>query len=322
MQRVAVYFNQFSSNADLLHWKKVIESTLFRYQLNFKIPISLDKLEEELKRDMAWGVDYIIGIGGDGTANRIIQTVAGGKAALFFIPAGTANDLCHQLKIKGDKQSILNIFKEHYHQHIDLIQINQSYMATNGGLGIANDVALKINRYRKVIPGFKWLMSKLGGKIYSLILVLHLCTRPLKRLHLRLESYLWNGPKDLKASMVFINNQPVLGNSFRLAPETVNNDGSFNVLVLTHSSLVGLMRAIIRVKWGKFPTDDPNFISFETKQLKITQLGAKPLVFFGDGEQLTEDKVFEIGIIDQFLKVSGSRGEEGPIGLDTIRPLL
>ena len=158
MQRVTVYFNQYTSNADLLRWKKVIEESLFRYQLSFKTPICLDSLEEELKRDLAWGVDTIIGIGGDGTANRIIQTTAGSKASLFFFPAGTANDLCHQLKIKGSKENILDIFKEHYQQHIDLISINNCYMATNGGLGITNDVATKINLYRKKVPGFKWLM--------------------------------------------------------------------------------------------------------------------------------------------------------------------
>lgn len=322
MQRVAVYFNQFSSNADLLRWKKEIEESLFRYQLNFKCPISLDNLELELKRDLAWGVDYIIGIGGDGTANRIIQAVAGSKTALFFIPAGTANDLCHQLKIKGDKQNILDIFKEHYHHNIDLITINNCFMATNGGLGVANDVAKKINIYRKRLPGFKWLMSKLGGKIYSIVLVLHLLTRPLKRMKLQLKSYQWNETKNVDTAMLFVNNQAVLGNSFRLAPHTKNNDGSFNVLILTHRNLLGLLRAIIRVKWGSFPTDDPNFLSFETKQLTITHREMKELTFFGDGEQLTVSTKFEIGIIDRYLKVSGSKGQEDmPISLDVIRPI-
>lgn len=322
MQRVSVYFNQFSSNADLLRWKKAIEESLFRYHLNFKTPICLENLEEELKRDIAWGVDTIIGIGGDGTANRIIQTTAGSKASLFFIPAGTANDLCHQLEISGSKENILDIFKQHHCHHIDLITINDCFMATNGGLGVANEVAEKINIYRKNIPGFKWLMSKLGGKIYSIVLVMHLLTRKLKRLDLSLRCYQWEGEKRIKASMLFINNQAVLGNSFRLAPHTVNNDGSFNVLILAHTNIFSLMRAIIAVKLGKFPQHDPYFISFETMQLSVKYLGDEEITFFGDGEQLLKGRNFEIGIIDQYLKVQGKKKiEPTSIGLDEIRPL-
>ena len=49
MQRVSVYFNQFSSNADLLRWKKVIEEIEEMHEIeNFKSQKPNSKNQEEL----------------------------------------------------------------------------------------------------------------------------------------------------------------------------------------------------------------------------------------------------------------------------------
>ncbi|MCK5884370.1 MAG: NAD(+)/NADH kinase [Bacteriovoracaceae bacterium] len=304
MKRVAVYFNEHSSNANLGTWRRELSEALYRYKVEFKSPLGLDMLSKELKRDVQNGVDSIIGIGGDGTANLMAQEIAGGKIKMFFIPAGTANDLCNQLKVTGDINDLVNIFKTESTLTMDVITINDSKMLTNGGVGLPNVVAERINRYRHTLPGFKRAMKFIGGKIYSMMLGLELITGRYQLYEFNVSSeQLPISGKNLRCPMILVNNQAVLGNSFRIAPETSNNDGHYNVTIFTHKSKLSLLKCIFSVKvMGIIPHSDPNFHSFETSALKIESLSGT-MVFFGDGEQLTESTIFNIGIEHKNLEL-------------------
>ncbi len=325
MKRVTVYFNEHSSNASLLVWRKNLAEALFRYDVTFKTPISLDMLSTELKKDVKNGVDAIIGIGGDGTANRMAQEVAGHNIKVFFIPAGTANDLCNQLNVGGDANNLINIFKSAQTTHIDTITINDSCMLTNGGLGLPNIVAERINRYRHSVPGFKKVMKLLGGRVYSLMLGIELFVGSYKKYRFSV-----SGPelpidgKELRCPMILVNNQAVLGNSFRIAPETSNTDGRFNVTIFTHKNKLSFLKCVVMVKiLGIIPKESPDFIAFETNSIEIKALDSE-MVFFGDGEQLVKSNHFNIGIKHQNMELiskKGSTSEESGISLDAVSRL-
>ena len=93
MQKITVYLNKKASNTSYNHWKKKITRQLFRSHLIFKTPSSIEELNQSLKEDIEEKVDAIISVGGDGTANTVIQNIAGFGGSLLVIPAGTANDL-------------------------------------------------------------------------------------------------------------------------------------------------------------------------------------------------------------------------------------
>ena len=121
--------------------------------------------------------------------------------------------------------------------------------------------------------------------------------------------------------MLFINNQSTLAGKFILAPATNNQDGKFNVTIFTHQSRKSLVRAILAIKKGNFPKHDPDLIFFETDNVKLTNLDKKPLLFFGDGEQLITNPTFNITIQPNFIHCfcfKSGRIQEHSYGLDMI----
>jgi diacylglycerol kinase family enzyme len=176
-------------------------------------------------------------------------------------------------------------------------------MATNGGIGIIGDVAESINQWRRSIPGFQSLMSNIGHPMYTLILGLKLLGAPQKKYRLRITSPDYRG--ELESPLLMINNQPSVAGSFKIAPETKNDDGKFNVSIFTHHHLCQLLTGIYRVRQHIPPTNDPRMLSFETDRLEIEMIGNtdQKMAFYGDGELLTSARRLEIGIKPQSLRV-------------------
>ena len=57
---------------------------------------------KHVRRALGRGADVIFAWGGDGLAQRCINTLAGTNATLAIVPAGTANLLATNLSIPGD----------------------------------------------------------------------------------------------------------------------------------------------------------------------------------------------------------------------------
>ena len=159
MSKISVYFNNSSSRAQSDVWAKKLSTHFFRHDIRFHHPLSLIDLAQKLQEDTKEQVDYIFSVGGDGTANKIVQEIIGTNIKLLVIPAGTANDLARELDLSGDMKSITKAFNQKSTRTLDAININGQYMLTSGGLGLTSAVAEKINAYRKSFPGFKKLMK-------------------------------------------------------------------------------------------------------------------------------------------------------------------
>lgn len=302
MAKISVYFNDASSRSMSSKLGKKLDNYLYRHDLNFRSPESLEDLHHQLQDDVNDKCEYIFSVGGDGTANTILQNIHGTDVKLMVVPTGTANDFASELGLNLNVDRIMKVFLHKTYQNVDILKINDKYMLTNGGAGMTSEVAEKINRDRQIIPGFKKLMKLTGSKIYPLYFGKEMLT-PLKKYDLHIESadfpYL---DKEVNAAIIMINNQPKIGGNFLIAPETKNNDGKFNVTIFTHDSKLELMKCTLMMMQGKYPKNDPNIISFETNEIDITVLNDE-LTFFGDGEVLSKGKSFLIKNIPQTLNV-------------------
>lgn len=302
MAKISVYFNDASSRSMSTKLAKKLENYLYRHNVAFRSPESLSELHTSLQSDVKDECEYIFSVGGDGTANTILQNIHGTDVKLMVIPTGTANDFASELGLNLNVDRIMKVFLHKTYQNVDVIKVNDKYMLTNGGIGMTSNVAEKINADRKVIPGFKKLMKLTGSKIYPLYFGKEMLG-PLKKYKLHIESS--DFPflnKEVNAAILMINNQPKIGGNFLIAPETKNNDGKFNVTILTHDSKIELMKATIMMMQGKYPTSDPNIISFETNEVDIISL-EEDMTFFGDGEILCKGQNFLIKNIPQTLNV-------------------
>lgn len=316
MQRISVYLNSRASHSSTDIWKGRLSRSLFRSELVYREPQSLSELHDFLDEDLNLPTQALISVGGDGTVHTLIQKLAHKDVGLLVIPGGTANDLAsglgHQSKLNYLSQCIRN--KES--KHIDLISINGRYMATNGGFGIGGEVAQKINHLRQKFPLFKNIMKFSGNKIYSFFIASELMSLELEKYTLELESSAFSGLVDCSA--LLINNQPIIAGTFNVAPETNHQDGLFNVTIIKHTSKAKLVKTMISLASGVIPENDADFITFETRSLKIKNKGSRHLNFFGDGEifdQESKEQSWDIGIAPRALKLFSPCTEKNLLNL-------
>lgn len=300
MQNISVYFNQHASQSSP-HWQDKINHALFRSILDYKSPDSLEALESELENDVNNAVDAVLSIGGDGTAHNIIQKLAGTDISLLLVPNGTANDLANGLGASTNIKAITKTIRNNNVKKVDLISINGKYMATNGGLGFASEVAQKINELRVTHQSFKSFMKLSGKSIYSMFLAKKFLSETIKSHIFKIESLEYSDT--LTTPLILINNQPILANTFEVAPLTRHNDGTFNVTIFKHSKRIELVQCLIKILLGTVPTEDPNLVTFETKEVKINLLDDNKLSFFGDGEVFQETNSWEIKMHPEYLSV-------------------
>ncbi len=301
MQNISVYLNSRASNSDV-DWKSKIDSALFRSNIEYKAPAGLNQLYNELDLDIENNVDAIMSIGGDGTVNTIIQRLAGTDVGLFVIPGGTANDFAQVLGASQNIKKMSQTIRQNIRKKIDLIMINDRFMATNGGIGFASEVAREINELRHEYPQFKNFMKLSGKSVYSMFLAKKLLMKEIKTYKFKIESSNMN--ETINGPLILINNQPILGGTFNVAPHTVHNDGKFNITIFKHTNRLELVSALIKILNNDFPYDDKNIVSFETDRVKIELLEEKNgLSFFGDGEVFKEERVWDIKLYPQFLTV-------------------
>lgn len=301
MHRVRVFLNGAASSSGAFDWRGKIHEFLFRSEVDFVSPSTPEAMKEELARASRDQIDVVISVGGDGTFNTLIQTLAKTETTFLVVPAGTANDLARELGITPKLRKALECVRRNEVQRIDLLSVNGRYMATNGGIGVVSDVALNVNELRKKIPGFQSLMKSLHHRVYGMALATHLLGNRYRHYKLKVKSLQFEG--EVSTPLLLVNNQPFIAGTFPVAPETNNVDGKFNVTVFAHESWAEFVTTVIRVKRGLPVDHDPKVISFETDRLEVDLLEGDDFAFFGDGEFLAQGRHLDVSILPQALKV-------------------
>lgn len=318
MQNISVYLNKRASHTSFHYWKRQIDQSLFRSEITYRTPHNLDELKKNLITDIDSKCDAILSVGGDGTVNTLIQSLAGQDIGLLVMAGGTANDLATEL---GNKQSVKNIthfIRNNEYKYIDLIKINDKYMATNGGLGLGAQVSQKINELRKKFPKFKKFMNLTGKSIYSFFILSELKGLSFPNYKLKIESSGFSGVVD--TPLLLINNQPLLASTFNVAPETSNQDGKFNVTIFKHTDHKKFLRCCYKMAMNQYPYGDPDVVSFETSRMQIENLmPEKEIFFFGDGEVLNSsadsNNLWDISVNPCSLKVYSKDDEKSLVNL-------
>lgn len=310
MAKISVYLNGHASQGESLYNHSEFQKYFFRHELILNAPTSLEELKLRLENDIAQGTEYIFSVGGDGTANSISQSIIGKNVKLMVLPAGTANDFAKEVGVSGNLKKIAQIFNAQTTRKVDAINVNGRYMITNGGLGMACEVAKTVNELRHKNPLFKKMMKTFGKETYSLVYAQQMLGKAFKMRSVFVESP--DSPlldPRIETSLILVNNQPYIGGKFCVAPQTLNNDGKFNVTLFLHKNKIDLMKATLMMMAGRYPRNDKNLISFETNSLNLTSLDDHPLEFFGDGETFVPEKSLSITLHPGALEACSYQGE-------------
>ena len=173
--------------------------------------------------------NVIICLGGDGTINRVLNSVVGTKNILGYIPFGTGNDF-----YRTNKELLKSGINK-----IDLIKINNRYFINVACFGIDADIANSDNIvHSKLIP--KTLRYKVS------ILKHFISYKPrLMKVILNKEKY-----KDYYTT-VAVCNAKYYGGGFNINPKANLNDGLFEVYLVESLSKVKMANLILSMKKAK-----------------------------------------------------------------------
>ncbi len=307
---ISVFINSRAGRADRELIEKAVRTALFRCKLRFLTPTSIPELQANVLEE-AKTADALMICGGDGTLNAALQPLLSARETferfptICPLPVGTANDFAQELGIGHRIERAARLVLEGEIQDVDVLQVtsgnNEAFMLTNGGLGVPAETADLVNRFRKwlvetsecddvkahwrpVLQLGKHAVKKAGSRIYELTLAGKLTQWSINDWKVEVEI---PGQTILTthAPFIMINNQKVLGANYQAAPLTANNDGTFNIMLVTALTLADQAKTLMKIRKGEIPSemDCPRF---EASECTIRRRGVRPLTFFGDGEIL------------------------------------
>ncbi len=100
------------------------------------------------------GVDVVFALGGDGTANEVLQALAGTDVLLGIIPGGGANVLARSLGLPNDAvgatAALLDSLRSRSERRITLGRVNQRYFGFNAGYGFDAAVIRHVEQHASV----------------------------------------------------------------------------------------------------------------------------------------------------------------------------
>ncbi len=311
--RVSILINPKAGSANQAQVESIVREALFRCDLHFANPQTLEELDLFLAHEMLNRTNALIICGGDGTINVTFKTMFSIHRRLGFemppvalVRSGTANDLAEKMGISTRiHQAVRNIL-EGTIKNIDVIEVTgdgkKSYMLTNGGLGLPAMTAEMSNDFRsylqqrsdcpkaamavKVLAKQSYsLVKRMGPQIYSMMAMEAI--RTWDPTDWKLEVQIPKKPKfETTAPIILVNNQPNVASTFTPAPFTANNDGTMNLLISESSSQVEHVRTALNIRRGT-AARLPYSKSYELEEFSLKSKSSKrPLTFFGDGEVL------------------------------------
>lgn len=250
----------------------------------------------EIARKNASNFDMIVGIGGDGTINEILNGLLTSKLAevpiLAIIPFGTGNDLY--------QSSFFQTF--HFDLFIDALT-NPTYVLSDIGkmvtenetrfflnvadIGFGGSVVLSLSEFRQ----------KYGPKFsYGLAILKTFVGFKRPQVSIEASHFSYQGELLLAAAC----NGSIFGNGLHIHPGASISDGKLNMTILAKVSLFDYVMNVYKVKRGK-RIKHPEAHYFESNTLTLTS-PSEEIHAETDGEYIRA-KSFEISIIPQRLKI-------------------
>lgn len=117
-----------------------------RFEISFAYTESSEHTFELSKEAALKGVDIIVAVGGDGTANKVAKGLYGSNSVFGLIPVGSGNGLARYLNIPLDIPKSLAIINTLHIKPIDTVSINEEMFVSIAGVGFD---ALVAKRFAK-----------------------------------------------------------------------------------------------------------------------------------------------------------------------------
>lgn len=222
----------------------------------------------EIARDYsARGTYRIYAVGGDGTANEVLNGMADSDSSLAIIPGGTGNDFVQYITGDFRRDEILRETILGEEELIDVGMVNEKYFLNVASVGFDAKVNYKAGGFKgKPLIGPK--LAYYGGILASLSDL-----SPLEvKIHDRTET------RASKIFMLAVANGQIYGGGFHIAPQASITDGLFDIIEVA-------------------PLTIPKILKYMPMLKKGIHLGLPEISFFrSDRIQITSDKEFYVNV--------------------------
>jgi diacylglycerol kinase (ATP) len=188
---------------------------------------------KQLRRALEQGSELIFVWGGDGTVQRCVNTLAGSKASLAIVPAGTANLLASNLGIPRSIDMAVDIGLNGRRTKLDLGRVNGERFSVMAGAGFDARVIRDADREMK---------RKLGRMAYVWAVSKNLHARPF-RAEIEVDGEPWF---EGDASCVLVGNVGEFFGGIAAFDDARPDDGVLDLGVATAEGIVDWTRTIVR----------------------------------------------------------------------------
>ncbi len=256
------------------------------------------------RKALQQGCNLVIAVGGDGTANEVIngfftsEGPVSETAAVSFIPSGTGNDLADTLHIPRNYREAVKHLITSPLRLLDLGRITFAghdgnlccrYFVNVAGLGLDGETVARVNRTSKALGGF---VSFLWGTVISLLLYRN------RVMVIEVDGEaVFEGP----VTMAAVGNGRYFGGGMCIAPGALMDDGLLDIVIVHNMSKPDLLVSLPRVYRGNH-LDHPRVKSLRGRRVVINAPGIALLNL--DGEQPGRAPV-EIELLPRVLRVKG-----------------
>ena len=259
-----------------------------------EVDVAVAKPKEEAipiaRRAVKDGYKIIIAMGGDDTVEAIIRGIAGSKARLGIIPAGTANDLAKSLGIPEDPAQACALIASGQFRKLDLGQVK---VRKGKKLSFFELVTIGIGAaiYPDALHASKGRLSSVKDVIQT---VLTHDASPRVTLVMDGESRV-----TVETMLAIVSNVPLIGPNMLVDPNASTDDGLFDVSVFPNYSKAELLTYFTKVaKEGH--ADDGRIQRYRAHKLKVKT--SPKLEIMADGVMLGKGTV-KIKVLPGVLRV-------------------
>ncbi len=250
------------------------------------------------------GYKLVVSVGGDGTANEVIngfftdKEAAPRDRAFGYISTGTGGDLGRTI---GTPRGILEAVQHLVRcppRPVDVGRVTFinnfgkeeiRYFINVAGLGLDGDIVDRVNRTSKALGGF---FSFLWGTVVSLLLYQN------QNMAITVDDKM---VVDEPITFVAIGNGCYFGGGMKVAPNALMDDGFFDIIILQNLSKIKLLLNLHRVYRGTHLTH-PLITSLQGRKITVNSKGTALLNL--DGEQPGRAPA-EIELLPQAINLKG-----------------
>lgn len=205
------------------------------------------------------GYKVVIAMGGDDTVWAVIRGIAGSKARLGVIPAGTENNVARSLGIPEDPQEACALIASGKTRNVDLGQAK-----TKKGKKLIFFEVVTIGIASALYPNVKKVpKGDLSGIKDAVLTVLHHPPKPKVYLTLDGESKI-----KVETMLVTVANLPIMGAHFMVAPDASLEDGLLDIATYPELSKAELLAYFAQVR-EEGQASDGKIQRYRARKIKV-----------------------------------------------------